>query len=524
MALSVRFARASLRRAVTSSSRAMSIPLDAQYFRADEMINELRESQTKRFAADDVLAEAIRVDEEWRNAIFAAEQGRKQQRELAKRIGLLMRQKGDSEARAEAEALKGEVAELKTRTADLQKTASELENHRIHLMRQCGNIVHDSVPVSQDESDNEETHLYSLGRDLEHERQQALALEKLGDSERHQSAYACRFHHHEVLHMLGGADLEAGAAVAGHRGYYLTGKAAALNMALQQYATHFLVTRGYSPVLPPLWMRREVMAQTAQLSQFEEELFQLHPDSHQHEEEEMHSRFLIATSEQPLSAMHRSQRLQRDTLPLRYAGVSPCFRKEAGAHGRDAWGIFRVHQFDKVESFVLCAPEESWQHHEEMMRNAQDFYETLELPYRVVNLVSGELNNAAAKKLDLEAWFPARGEYRELVSCSNCTDYQSRMLDVRIEGETGEYVHMLNSTLCATTRTICALLENHQCHQENGVKIPKPLRPFLAPLLGVSPDAPEAALLTFEREPPRNKNADKMRRAASKKKQAREQH
>lgn len=193
---------------------------------------------------------------------------------------------------------------------------------------------------------------------------------------------------------------------------------------------------------------------------------------------------MVATSEQPISAMYRNEWLDPNELPQRFAGVSSCFRKEAGAHGKDVWGIFRVHQFEKVEQFCLTTPDKSWEMLEEMIKIAEDFYRNLELPYKVINIVSGELNDAAAKKFDLEAWFPGYEAYRELVSCSNCTDFQSRALEVRLQlskdksvSKEKVYAHMLNATLCATERTMCCILENYQT--EEGVIVPKVLQPFM---------------------------------------------
>jgi len=225
-------------------------------------------------------------------------------------------------------------------------------------------------------------------------------------------------------------------------------------------------------------MNKEVMAKTAQLEQFDEELYKLVAKSGDTTED----KYMIATSEQPISAYHQDEWLDPKTLPLRYAGFSTCFRKEAGAHGKDTLGIFRVHQFEKVEQFVLTAPEDSWAMHEVMLKNAQDFYDSLGIPYRVVSIVSGALNNAAAKKYDLEGWFPGSQEFRELVSCSNCTDYQARELNIRCgnkkEGDREKkFVHMLNSTLVATTRGISVLLEN--CQTPEGIRIPKVLQPYL---------------------------------------------
>jgi len=222
------------------------------------------------------------------------------------------------------------------------------------------------------------------------------------------------------------------------------------------------------------------MAECAQLSQFDDELYKVTGEGD--------DKYLIATSEQTLCAMHRQAWFEKTDLPKRYVGYSTCFRKEVGSHGRDTLGIFRIHQFEKIEQFVVCSPEgnESWEMMEEMLANAEAFYQGLDLPYHVVNIVSGELNNAAAKKYDLEAWFPASKTHRELVSCSNCTDYQARRLDVRLrvpKGPGGDQggnrcVHMLNSTLTATERTMCCVLENYQT--PDGVRVPEVLKPFMA--------------------------------------------
>merc|ERR1711872_916480 len=220
-------------------------------------------------------------------------------------------------------------------------------------------------------------------------------------------------------------------------------------------------------------------------------------------------KYLIATSEQPIAAFHRDEWISEKQLPIKYAGISSCFRQEVGSHGRDTGGIFRVHQFEKVEQFVICSPHdnESWKLLDEMVENAEEFYKALNIPYRIVGIVSGALNNAAAKKLDLEAWFPGSGAFRELVSCSNCLDYQARRLRVRY-GQTKkmnastEYCHMLNATLCATTRVICCILENNQT--EEGIVVPDALKmympekykeeiPFVAPALIDEAEAKKAA-------------------------------
>ncbi|KAL6519666.1 hypothetical protein OROHE_017356 [Orobanche hederae] len=239
---------------------------------------------------------------------------------------------------------------------------------------------------------------------------------------------------------------------------------------------------------PPSFMQKEVMAekrgymelQPPSFTQFDEELYKVTGEGE--------DKYLIATSEQPLCAYHCNESFHPSKLPVRYAGLSTCFRKEAGAHGRDTAGIFRVHQFEKVEQFCLTSPmgNASWEMHEEIIRNSEDFYKMLKIPYRVVSIVSGALNDVAEKKYDLEAWFPVSQTYRELVSCSNCTDYQSRNLAIRFgqknsndmtHQQQNHYVHLLNSTLTATERTMCCILENYQ--KEDGVEVPVVLQPYM---------------------------------------------
>jgi seryl-tRNA synthetase len=253
----------------------------------------------------------------------------------------------------------------------------------------------------------------------------------------------------------------------GHRGYFLQGWGFKLSQALIRLALGML-EEGYTIIQTSCLVTREQMAKTAQLSDFDEMLY--HVDG---------GHYLAATAEQPLSVMHAGEWLEPRDLPIRYGGLSTCFRKEAGSGGRDEKGIFRVHQFDKVEQFALAEPNKSWEEHQRMLRIAEKFYQALEIPYRVVDIVSGALNDAAARKYDLEGWFPGERSYRELVSCSNCTSYQSRALEIRCgykeEGEQcKKYVHLLNSTMMANTRTICCLLENYQ--SAKGIIVPKVLR------------------------------------------------
>jgi seryl-tRNA synthetase len=268
--------------------------------------------------------------------------------------------------------------------------------------------------------------------------------------------------HHDLLWRIGGYEPERGVAVAGHRGYFLKDMGVMLNQAFINYGIAFLRKKEYSILQPPYMMKKSVMSGVAQLEQFDEELYKVSSGTSE-------DNYLIATSEQPICGFHMGEWIEEKSLPLKYSGVSTCFRKEAGSHGKDTWGIFRVHQFEKVEQFVIVEGdlETSKKMQEQMSAVAEEFYQSLGFPYQVISIVTGALNNAAIKKLDLECWFPGYNAYRELVSCSNCTDYQSRSMEIRcgqkkLGDREKKYVHMLNSTLCATGRAICCLLETYQ--------------------------------------------------------------
>merc|ERR1712141_135617 len=301
---------------------------------------------------------------------------------------------------------------------------------RDDTLREIGNWLHPSVPVSNDEDADNRTE------------------RTFGDIEQRK-----KYSHVDLIHMIGGADLERGAVTAGGRGYYLMGPAVCLQQGLVQLALQTLVEKDFTPLYTPFFMRKDVMQEVAQLSQFDDELYKVTGKGSEREDDKsIDEKYLIATSEQPIAAFHRDEWLNQEKLPIKYAGLSSCFRQEVGSHGRDTRGIFRVHQFEKVEQFVITSPHDnaSWKELDEMIGNAETFCQMLNIPYRIVAIVSGALNNAASKKLDLEAWFPGGGAFRELVSCSNCLDYQARRLRVRY-GQTKkmnastEYCHMLNS-------------------------------------------------------------------------------
>lgn len=435
-------------------------------------INKIRESQRRRFAPEEVVEEVIALYEEARRARYAATQIGSELNAVQKEIGKKKKAKED------ASDLVNQKADIEKRKKEAEDIAAQKELERDRKIRPIGNYVHDSVPVSNNEDDNQIIRTWAP---------ENVSMERPG----------C-LSHHEVLTRLDGYDPERGVKIVGHRGYCLTGYGLFLNLALINYGLEFLFNKGYKPNQPPQFMLKDLMAKTAQLEQFDEELYKVTES-----DDKSTDKYLIATSEQPLSALHDSEWLQEKDLPIKYAGYSTCYRKEAGAHGKDAWGIFRVHQFEKIEQFVLTKPDESWQAFEDMMATSEEFYKSLGLPYQVVAIVSGALNNAAAKKYDLEAWFPFQQEYKELVSCSNCTDYQSRALDIRFGAKKATdlkktYVHALNATLCATERTLCCVLENFQ--REEGIEVPEPLRKYI-------PGAPE--FIPYTKELPKDSTSQR---------------
>jgi seryl-tRNA synthetase len=266
-------------------------------------------------------------------------------------------------------------------------------------------------------------------------------------------------------------DLERAAKIAGARFYFLKNGLVQLNHALIQYAMDFLSQKNYTLVQPPYMINRGSMEGAIIAEDFENVIYKV-------ENEDL---YLIGTSEHAVAAMHSNEILDGTDLPLRYAGVSPCFRKEAGAHGKDQKGIFRVHQFEKIEQFVFSRPEESWKEHEQMLSIAEEFYQNLGIPYKVMLLSSGDMGKISAKTYDIEAWMGGQSAYREIVSCSNCLDFQARRLKIRFRDKTNEqtqYLHTLNSTLVATTRTMVAIIENFQT-KDGHIKVPQVLQKYV---------------------------------------------
>ncbi|KIW98482.1 serine-tRNA ligase [Cladophialophora bantiana CBS 173.52] len=442
------------------------------------------DSLQKRYAPTEIVDEVIALWNDAYQTRYKASQFGAKINAVQKEIGQLKKAKQD------ADHLLQEKANLEKEKKKIEEEATEKERLRDRKCKLIGNYVHDSVPVNDNEDFNEVVTKWAPEGFTE-EKRDCLS-------------------HHEVMTRAEVYDGERGVKLVGHRGYFLRKWGVLLNQALINYGLHFLVSKGYDPLQPPYFMKAEYMAKTAQLEQFDEELYKVIEDK------DAEDKFLIATSEQPISAMFADEWLTEKDLPKKFAGYSSCFRKEAGAHGRDAWGEIRSSVLIgavQIEQFLFVKPEESWQALEDMKSIAEEFYQSLKLPYRVVAIVSGALNNAAAKKYDLEAWFPYQNEYKELVSCSNCTDYQTRELEIRYGQKKGAidarktYVHALNGTLCATERTLCCLVENYQ--REDGIEVPEVLRRYMPPgtpdIIPYTKDLPKDTVSTKGKQPTKPK-------------------
>ncbi|EGR33298.1 seryl-tRNA synthetase, putative [Ichthyophthirius multifiliis] len=426
--------------------------------------NKVRESQKKRNAKIELVDEVIALDKGWVKTQFNYEAARKELNEKKKLIG----ERKKANKNDTCDELMKEKEEIEQKIEQLQQINVQAKLNLDEKLKKIGNIVHDTVPVDNNEDNNRIERTWGEKRILQIDETPGKA------------------HHHQILYMLDGFDQKRGSKVVGHRGYYLKNYGVILVQALLNFGQQFLMKKAYTPIQTPFFMKKSIMAETCQLSDFDDQLYKVEcgkpEESKEGKTEQTEDFYLIATSEQPISAYHGGEYIDNKELPIRYAGLSSCFRKEAGAAGKETWGIYRVHQFEKIEQFVLCKPEDSWQELENMIKISEEFMQALGLPYRIVNIVSGALNDAAAKKYDLEAWFPGYSQYKELVSCSNCTDFQSRGLnvttgDVKDKKAEKVFVHMLNGTLCAAQRTLTCILENYQ--EKDGVRVPQVLQPFV---------------------------------------------
>jgi len=417
--------------------------LDIRFVR--ESPDAVRENLRKRGLPEKIeeLDHLLSLDSKWRETLAEADRLRRTRNEITQKIAETRKKGGDTESLLkQAETVPERIKELE---ANVDQYKAQVETILLNLP----NMVHESVPFGKDDNDNQE-------------------LKKWGELPKFSFKPLDHIEIGERNHLI---DLESAARVAGARFYYLEEDLVQLNYALIQYGLDFIKKKHYRLYQPPYFLHKNIIAGAVALSDFEDMIYKI-------ESEDL---YLLPTAEHALLALHNDGIIELDQLPLRYAGVSPCFRKEAGAHGRDTKGIFRIHQFEKVEQFIFSTPEASWKLHEELLGNAEEFWQSLRIPYRVVNVCTGDLGTVAAKKYDVEAWLPGQGKYREVVSCSNCTSYQAVRSKVRYREKTSaptKYVHTLNSTLVATERAIVAILENKQ-RADGTIEIPGVLQHYM---------------------------------------------
>jgi len=425
----------------------------------------LKEHVRKRFMDTSIVDRAYELDLKWRKKLAEVQELRHKHNIISREIAKL--------ADPEREAKLSEARRLLEELAKAEEELKLLEEEREKALLSLPNIVHESVPIGPDDSYNVPIRFWGKPKVwvgyIEQFKNQTEKYELKVDYEVIEWKPIGHADFMENVLKLGNT-IKA-AEVAGSRFYYLFDDIVFLDMALLMCAIDYLFKKGYRLVIPPYMLRYKIISGVIDFAAFQDAIYKI-------EGEDL---YLIATAEHSLAALHAGEDIPEEELPLKYVGVSPCFRKEAGAGSKDLKGIFRVHQFHKVEQYVFAKPEESWDIMEELISNAEELFRGLELPYRVVNIASGDLGAPAAKKYDLEVWMPAQGLYREMVSCSNTTDWQSYRLKIRLvrrRGMVKEYVHTLNSTAIASTRTITTILENFQ-NPDGTITIPKVLRKYL---------------------------------------------
>ena len=413
--------------------------LEMKNFR--ENPEEILEDLQRRKLSDKLVENVIKKDNQWRELIEEGNQIRAKRNSISKEIGELKKNGKDiSKLLSEMAGVKDRINENEELT---KNTLIERDSYRMIVP----NILEKNVPVGNDEHDNKEITVHGP---------------KINTTQVKS--------HQEIIENIGGADLKRAAKIAGRRFYFLTGDLARLEMALVNYAIDILYQKGYSLTIPPFFMNREAYEGVVDLNDFEEVMYKV-------EEQDF---YLIATSEHPLTARFKDEILELKEEPLRFAGFSTNFRKEVGAHGLSDRGIWRVHQFAKVEQVIICKPEESEKLHKEILDNAIEIFEGLEIPFRVVDICTGDIGTVAARKYDLETWMPAAQQWKEIVSASNCKSYQSVRLNMRYRTSEGtNFPHTLNSTAIATTRALASIVENNQ-REDGSVVIPKVLRKWMA--------------------------------------------
>ena len=413
--------------------------IDIKFLRENPDV--VRASQKGRGENVDLVDQIIAADERKRAALTEFETLRQEQNVLSKSVGAA---KGDEKV-----ALLANAKELADKVKAADSRRAELEEEVKNLLLQLSNLLDPEAPLGGEED--------------------FVTIEHVGTPRDFAKDGFQPRDHVELGKLLVAIDTERGAKVAGSRSYYLTGVGALLEFALVNYAIQSALKNGFSPVIPPVLVNPAAMEGTGFLGQAAENVYRIEKDDV----------YLVGTSEVPLAAMHMDEILPSEKLPLRYAGYSSCFRREAGTYGKDTRGIIRVHQFDKVEMFSFCKPEDAKAEHKRLLQWEKDFLIAMEIPFRVIDVASGDLGSSAVRKFDIEAWIPTQGAYREVTSTSNCTEFQARRLNIRYKDAEGtKAIATLNGTLVAIPRMIVAILENHQ-NADGTVNVPAALQPFL---------------------------------------------
>lgn len=427
--------------------------IDLKVVREDP--DRVRASQRARGEDETIVDRLVAADEARRSAEVSFGALRNEQKELGKRIGPLqgrLKKASDDErsgVQAELDTLMAEASGLaeRVRAAEAARDAADSETQA--LVAELSNLVDTAAPVGGEDD-------FTVVEEVGVRRDFAAEGVPVRD-------------HVELGEILGAIDIERGAKVSGSRFYYLTGVGALLELALVNHAIALATGNGFTPVIPPALVKPAAMEGTGFLGQAAENVYRLEQDD----------MYLVGTAEVPLAAYHSDEILDASSLPRRYVGYSPCYRREAGSGGRDTRGIFRVHWFDKVEMFSYAHPDDAAAEHERLLGWERQFFDSLEVPYRIIDVASGDLGSSAARKFDIEAWVPSQERYREVTSTSNCTEFQARRLRIRMRDDDGvRPLATLNGTLVAVTRAIVALLENHQ-QADGSVRVPAALRPYL---------------------------------------------
>ncbi len=389
------------------------------------------------------LDELINADKKRRELIIKTDELRKKRNEFSIEFG--KKKKAGENTTDLVNKMANSLQELEK----FEKDQKEVEDNYAKLACTIPNLIHESVPIGVDATSNKEIRKWGVIPKFDFQIQD----------------------HVDLSDSLDLVDLQRAAKVSGARFYYLRNELVRLNQALINFALDFLVEKNYSLVQPPYLINQKSMEGAIIAEDFEDVIYKIHDED----------LYLIGTSEHAIAAMHSDEIIDGKLLPIRYAGISTCFRKEAGAHGKDQKGIFRVHQFEKVEQFVFSRPEESWNEHERMIQTAEEFYQKLEIPHKVMLLSSGDMGKISAKTYDIEAWMAGQNAYREIVSYSNCLDYQARRLKIRFRDKTNEdtqFLHTLNSTLVATSRVLVSIIENFQT-KDGHINVPQALQNYI---------------------------------------------